>query len=173
MNSKILIASLSVIAVLGLASMMGGNDTGLSPETQQFLVESEKAEKEAAQWAYNDQIDEMRGTTAHVASIRSGDMGSAAPELFIVRNDKGQKGIGIKSSLQSTTAPIMQCAAGFLYMKFDDGPLRKVSCEMGMAVKIDPVVIPDLEKSKVTWIEIETSYGGTNQFKFNTAGLKI
>ncbi len=34
-----------------------------------------------------------------------------------------------------------------IHMKFDDGPLRKVKCETEMAVKIDPVVIPEVEKS--------------------------
>ena len=136
------------------------------------VQEIENHKKLAEGWAYENQVDEMRGETTRVASVRAENWGAMAPELYVYKKPEGGPQIAIRGSLDEPASPQMHCG-GHLNMKFDDGAVRQVKCQMGMSVLIDPAVIPELRKSKTTWIEIETSIGSKMQYKFNTANLNI
>jgi hypothetical protein len=148
---------------------------GDGPSAQQIIDESQRAEearKRAEVWSYSNQVDEMRGKTERVAVVRAQNWGSMAPTLGVHElHDLGTQ-VTITGSYDEVAAPKMRCP-GYVNIKFDDGPIRKIKCHMGMSVLLDQSIISDLRTSKVTWIEIDTSIGSTQQYKFSTAGLKL
>lgn len=171
MNWKAGLAVIGGITIVAIPACMQAN-----AEMEQTFAETDallEPQKLSEQWSYRDQVDEMRGQSTRVASIRAAGWVPLSPELFVFRDKEGDPYIGIRGSLDEAAAPQMNCFDGSLNVKFDDGPIQEVKCVMGMAVGIDPKIFPQLEKSTTTWIEIETNQGGPEQFKFSTSNLKI
>lgn len=169
-SKRVIIAGIA-LAFLALTACGGAGTTSDDPMLMN-MGEADDFEKLAKGWTYDNQVDEMRGETTRFASVRAEGWASMAPELYVYKKQKGAPQIAIRGSLDEPASPQMRCG-GSLNIKFDDGPVRKVDCQMGMAVLIDPAIIPALRKSKNTWIEIETSIGSEMQYKFNTSKLDI
>jgi hypothetical protein len=158
-----------IIALGGLAVV--SCDDGSSSIINDLEQQTQQREQ-AQRWAYNDQVDEMRGLTTKVARVRANNWQLMAPELFVTKAPDKPTQVGIRGSVDEAAAPQMRCG-GTVSIKFDAGPVHNVPCQDGMAVALDPKILPDLRKSKETWIEIETSIGSTQQYKFRTENLAL
>lgn len=170
MNRNIYFVIAASVAIVAIPACTQSNSEGQDVDVNA----STTAEQATEQWKYHDQVDKMRGESTRYASIRADDgYLPMAPQLFVWRNRAKQPQIAIRGSLDEAASPQMQCFSGSVGMKFDDGPIEKVSCTMGMEVGIDPRIFRQLLTSKITWIEIETNLGNSQQYKFKTANLKI
>ena len=168
MNVKIVLAVAAGLSVVAIPACMQAQSAN---EALADIDKIAAMDELSHHWSYNEQKDEMRGTVTRIASVRAEGWATMSPELFVWRGKNGVAQIGLRGSLDEATAPNPACFDS-LKIKFDDGPIRQVACNMGMAVSIDPAIFDDLQKSKTMWIESATNMG-TEQFKFATADLKI
>ena len=170
MNTKIYLAAVAGLAIVLIPACM---ESSSEQEANFAKVEAiEEGDLLMERWTYENQVDEMRNETTRNASIRADGWLPMSPELIVFRDKEKKPYIAIRGSFEKAS-PQMRCFRGSVGVKFDDGPIQQVGCVMGMAVGIDSKIFPQLEKSQTTWIEIETNMGGSEQFKFKTANLKI
>ncbi|MFN3473059.1 MAG: hypothetical protein ACK4ZW_03335 [Blastomonas sp.] len=170
MNTKIVLTlAFTLLAVGTLATITSNAKLDASiDDVEKVSINEESSEH----WTYRVETDDMRGLSTKVASIRAEGWVPMSPELLVFRDETAQPFVALRGSLDNVAAPRMECRGGSLKIKFDDGPIQDVGCNMGMVVGVNPKVFTRLKRSKTMWIETWTNIG-TAQYKFNTANLDI
>jgi hypothetical protein len=136
-----------------------------------------------SKWTYSDQRDEMRGTTAKLASIESENTvdlgfpyGEVNGQLWIRR--RPEDGLNVAFEVDKGQVLCHSFSDGHVSMKFDDGPIQKFRCTGSSDGSSETAFILDeqralaaLKRAKRTVVEAEFYDRGRQQFVFETAGL--
>ena len=136
-------------------------------------------------WTYNEDKDQMRGTTVKYAQVQSNEkfpnsIGVGDEQSTVLEVQKQAKGYDvdiINPNLQFTCSTLVTRQ---LAVKFDDGPIEHYNCtgsvgdKFGLAflTKGDGFV-SKLRTAKRVMIEAEVFQRGNVQMSFNVAGLTL
>lgn len=140
-------------------------------------------EEPSSKWEYSDSKDEMRGTTAHHASLSSENevtldfpYGDISGEIIIRKRPED----GLNAIFRVNKGQILCRNYGetTLSAKFDDGPVKSYRCTGASDGSSETAFISNasgflqgLKKAKRTVIEAEFYNAGRQQFIFETAQL--
>lgn len=138
----------------------------------------------ASKWDYSEQRDEMRGTTAKFASVKSENTvdlkfpyGEVQGELWIRR--RPEDGLNVGFEVEKGQVLCNSFSEDYVSMKFDDGPIQKFRCTGSSDGSTETAFIENaqralaaLKHSKRTVVEAEFFQQGRQQFVFDTAGLQ-
>lgn len=135
-------------------------------------------------WSYDEERDEMRGSTrkfAEVESENSVDLDFPYGEqkgILTVRQDP-QYGLDVMFRVRSGQILCHGFGDSYINAKFDDGPIRRFNCNSASDGTSEVAFINDsrtflktLKLSKRTVIEAEFYQNGRVQYVFDTTGLK-
>ncbi|MHA6719693.1 hypothetical protein ACX40Y_09595 [Sphingomonas sp. RS6] len=148
---------------------------------------AEKAPAEPAvesKWSYSEDKDEMRGSTTKFASIESNNeidldfpYGVTTGTLTVRKNP--ESGLNVMFSVESGQVLCNGFTDTYISMKFDDGPVQKMSCTGTSDGSSETAfftnegrVLAGLKKAKRTVVEAEFFQKGRQQFVFDTSGLQ-
>jgi hypothetical protein len=154
------------------------------PDAQENFPTAATEAEPVSKWDYSESKDEMRGTTAKLASLRSENVvdldfpyGEVHGRLWIRR--RPEDGLNIAFEVEKGQVLCHSFTDDYISMKFDDGPIQKFRCtgssdgSTETAFIIDePRALAALKRAKRTIVEAEFFQKGRQQFVFETAGLK-
>jgi len=139
----------------------------------------------ASPWTYNEDKDQMRGTTVKYAQVQSNEkfpnsIGVGDEQSTVLEVQKQVKGYDVdinNSNLQFTCSSLVTKQVA---VKFDDGPIEHYNCtgsvgdKFGLAflTKGDGFV-SKLRTAKRVMIEAEVFQRGDVQMSFNVAGFTL
>jgi hypothetical protein len=140
--------------------------------------------KAESKWSYQEDKDEMRGSTTKYARIQSNNevdlkfpYGETPGTITVRRN--AESGLNIMFSVDDGQILCHNFTQSFISVKFDDGPVQKMSCTGTSDGSSETAfftnegrVLAGLKKAKRTIVEAEFYQQGRQQFIFDTAGLE-
>ncbi|TNE37801.1 MAG: hypothetical protein EP321_09655 [Sphingomonadales bacterium] len=189
-------AAIVSLVLIGIFTPKSGNQPPappyqeMKPTTQNTVkapaetTESNVPTHPASKWHYSEKKDEMRGTTAKFAELRSEnevnlDFPYGSVNGIITVRKRPQDGLNIMFSVDN--GQILCRSFGdttYVSAKFDDGPIKRYACTgtsdgSSETAFIEHTVdfLANLKKAKRTIIEAELYNNGREQFTFDTAGL--
>lgn len=145
--------------------------------------DSPTAAEAASKWEYANTKDEMRGTTAKLASVTSDNVvnldfpyGEVHGILWV--RHRAEDGLNVAFQVENGQVLCNSFSDDYVSMKFDNGPVQKFRCTGTSDGSSDTAFIEDesrvlaaLKHAKRTVVEAEFYQQGRQQFVFETAGL--
>ena len=156
-----------------------------APSKAKAAAQPTEPEQPASKWEYREDKDEMRGTTAKFASIRSENTvdldfpyGEVNGTIWVRR--RPEDGLDVMFSVDSGQIMCNSFTDTYVSIKFDDKPIQRFSCTGSSDGSNDTAflmggssrALTALKKAKRTIIEAEFFQKGRQQFVFETAGLE-
>lgn len=137
----------------------------------------------AQAWEYHNKTDQMRGTSTRFAESTStnkvnfGAPYSGGSYLELTLRERSKDGLNILFTISKGQ---FQCATGCkFFAKFDEGKIYEIAATGSSSGSVDTIFVEDeipfleaLRRSKKLIVEMEFFQEGSNQFVFNTVGLK-
>lgn len=137
----------------------------------------------ASKWDYQNNKDDMRGTSSKTASITSENTvdldfpyGEVQGELWI--RQRPEDGLNVAFEVEKGQVLCSSFSESYLSIKFDGGPIQKFRCtdasdgsDNVAFISDEHRVLAELKKSKRAIVEAEFFQQGRKQFTFDTAGL--
>jgi hypothetical protein len=135
-------------------------------------------------WSYTEDRDEMRDATRRFAELQSENSVDlqfpyGEQSAFITLRRDPQHGFDIMFRVRSGQILCHSFTDAYVNAKFDDGPIRKFSCDGSSDGTSEVAFIRDnknflkaLRSSKKAVIEAEFYQNGRVQYVFNTRGLE-
>lgn len=138
----------------------------------------------SSKWDYSESKDQMRGTTAKLASLQSENIvdldfpyGEVHGQLWIRR--RPEDGLNVAFEVEKGQVLCNSYSDDYVSMKFDDGPVQRFRCTGSSDgssetafLTDEPRVLAALKRAKRTIVEAEFFQKGRQQFVFDTAGLE-
>jgi hypothetical protein len=145
--------------------------------------DSPTAIEAASKWEYSNSKDEMRGTTAKLASVTSNNVvdldfpyGEVHGILWV--RHRAEDGLNVAFQVENGQVLCSSFSDDYVSMKFDNGPVQKFRCTGTSDGSSDTAFIENqsrvlaaLKHAKRTVVEAEFYQQGRQQFVFDTAGL--
>ena len=138
---------------------------------------------QAQAWEYRSKTDQMRGSTTRFAeSTSTNKVNFSAPYaggsyLELTLRERSKDGLNILFTISKGQ---FQCSSGCkFFAKFDEGKIYEIAATGSSSGSVDTIFVEDeppfleaLRNSRKLIVEMEFFQEGSNQFVFNTAGLK-
>ena len=138
---------------------------------------------QAQAWEYRNKTDQMRGTSTRFAEATSTNkVNFSAPyaggsHLELTLRERSKDGLNILFTISKGQ---FQCSGGCkFFARFDEGKIYEIAATGSSSGSVDTIFVEDespfleaLRGSRKLIVEMEFFKEGSNQFVFNTAGLK-
>jgi hypothetical protein len=136
-----------------------------------------------SKWDYQNDKDEMRGTSSKIAQITSDNVvdldfpyGEVRGQLWI--RQRPEDGLNVAFEVEKGQILCNNFTDSYVSVKFDDGPIQKFRCTDASDGSNNVAflgnerrILSELKKSKRAIVEAEFFQEGRKQFTFDTAGL--
>ena len=158
-------------------------DTGSQSAKKTQTTQTKQPE---SKWQYSENQDKMRGTTSHFAMLQSdtkvdtGSIGKSRVRLYLRSGEKN--GDDVFFTVDSGVFHCMPMRDCTINVKFDGGNIETLAVVEGEATLGDTLFISDgaamrrfvqqLKSSKTLLVEFQFVNHGSEQFEFDTRGLK-
>jgi len=173
-----------LVGVFAPSSPTTVKQAATNPSTQENSTAPTVQSEPTSKWDYSETKDEMRGTTAKLASLQSENTvdldfpyGEVHGQLWIRR--RPEDGLNVAFEVDKGQVLCHSFTDDYISMKFDNGPIQRFRCtgssdgstETAFIVD-EPRALAALKRAKRTIVEAEFFQKRRQQFVFETAGLK-